>query len=588
MEDREETLEEFGIGNGEWKETGALEKGLQGKDSSKKEGVGRNPRREEFNPYMMVAEVLKELDIEDFSNAQMDLQNSLNESRVEREKLVRKYFTTYVRCRNILENIGDIKTQIDRTKCTEQVQQINILEQILSPILREYKELERKEKQMEFAASHRMLFEGPVLLEEHLNVMDLEAFIQDYLQAKMLADKYRGSKFVSALWARFIKVVSRFKAEISRKIEGSATVSECIHYINAYVKVEPQSAGRMFGTFLTVAKKEFYDHFEKLEKKAAQGVGRPHEALVGHVGSLFASFSFMVKSMRAAEFIYAQEKKMEEFVESGLQALSETAARAVELLFGAYEAKKGAESFFDTELPQMVSSIVAVSKKTEKKLEDEGVDFRGAKGAEKLYGRLFSLLWAHAHLLPQEKIVELLKKTQKLAGAQKTHVQLAKKTLKALVSELPNFPEEKQLKILLSLMYQTVPAIEAQLQEEPAGDSADPAADVFGTLKAEIARKEEEVKSRISANLKKKLQKSKSTEELLMLIVGVRARTGAENAKMRQQTRQIVSVAIAELPLTPLAQYFLQNYLPVRPQEEKPAPPEAQSYRKQFYSLLNL
>lgn len=557
MEDREELLREFGIVKDRWvSEQGPATESRCKLPSPLKESQKEcNPRESEFDPYAMVASLIQNLELSDLNNAQMALANSLNESLQEREKLVRKHFSVFVKCRVLLENASNLKGLVEKTQAVEQIQQVRVLEQILGPLLREHKALEKKERQAEFIRGRRLLFEGPEILEEHLNLMDLPAFLSDYARAKQLAESYKGSKFVSFLWSRFIKVIARFKTEVSRKVETSTAIFECIHYINLYIQVEPHSAGRMFGTFLTVAKKEFYQQLKLLEQRAVGAALRPHRALVEHINALIGIFVFMVRSMAAADFIYNQDKQMEEFIASGLENLAATSIEGIEILFSGYERDSSPQAQFDQRLLPTAGEIIKRLQQAEDALELEDIELPKSSHLEKLHHRLLALLLAQAHTLPQEKLPEVVQKIHALVGANKDITKAVKKTVSNLITRTVQTAAagdgaEPALKALVLLRASTLPKLSSALPE------------LAAQVETELTQQETLLQGKVARGLRKQLEKVTSEEEFLMVVLKTKTSLAIPGVNSEQVTRQVIQTPLLRLKLTPLLEYYLQKYLP--------------------------
>ncbi|KAI5190312.1 hypothetical protein NECID01_0904 [Nematocida sp. AWRm77] len=579
MEDKEETLKEFGIAHNKWEEEQppstevhtALPSPL--KESQKE----CNPREKEFDPYTMVALLIQDLDLTDLNNAQMSLRNSLNTSVLEREKLVRRHFRVFVKCRVVMESISHLKDHVEGSKVLARLEGVKVLEQILGPMLREHKILDRREKQLEFMRAHRLLFKGPEILEEHLSIADFPSFLSDYAEAKRLADEYKNSKFVAFLWARFVKVVACFKTEISRKIETSTSIVECIHFFSLYVQIEPHSTGRMFGTFLTVANKEFYKQVEHLVQRAASGVASPHKALIEHAQTLVHAFVFMARAMAAADFIYTQDRHMEEFVESGEKNLADACIEGIDVLFSAYERDTSASACFDQQLLHTASEIVQAVHRAEEALDLEDIPIPKTRHIASLHHRLLALLLAQAHTLPQEKLPRTLRKVCSLIPPGKETTKHAKQTvlslLGALVHKAPS--AEHALKDLLLLRARTLPEL------------ADVLPDLAPAVEQEIEEQERALQGKAIHALRKQLEKASSEEEFLMKVLRTKTNLTLLEACTESTVKKVLQGALLQFKPTPLLQHYLRKYLPHGTDTASPAEdPRVPALEKQLSLLL--
>ncbi|OAG30181.1 hypothetical protein NEDG_01764 [Nematocida displodere] len=556
MEDKQEVLKEFGIVDEKWTDgvSQATTAPLNLPPPLQTDTPYCNPRKSDFNPYIMVSALLQNLDIGDLASAQMALSNSLNDSKIERERLVRHHFSTYVKCRSLLDEAAFIKRKLDATKALDQGGSFKVLQSIVAPLQHEYKELYLKEKQVQFMNDNIILFEGPEVLEEHLNTLDYASFLSDYSLAKNTADRYRGSNFVSFLWSRFIKVVSRFKIEISRRIELSTNITQSIHYFNIYLQVDPHSAGMMFGTFLMVAKKEFYLQLELLTKQSVPR-GNPGKDLVSFVEQITGAFIFMTKSMASVEFVYNRDKQMEEFTNSALEAVSQTTIKAIDALY-----PRDRPGFSGTGSGTQFLSVV---KKALTALKRAGAKVEGASVGDVLENshlaplkkRLVKLLWADAHGSTQSGLLELLRDTILLFGISGDVSKQATKTVRKLVKTYEAAEPEESLKQMLVLRCQTIPEMAKLLKDD------------FAALKDELVQTETAAKRRVTKQLQKALARTSTPEEYLMTILRIKTVLTLAQVSTSAISSEIIKIAISGQKLTYLLSYYLQSYGGAQPQE---------------------
>ncbi|KAI5172625.1 hypothetical protein NEFER03_1681 [Nematocida sp. LUAm3] len=540
MEDKRQILVKYGIEEGVWSEgAGHIEE----KEKEREIPENIDPRTKAFDPYDYIIDIIGDLSIDDLSNGQMAISNSLDKSIVKREELVRTHFSLYVKCRILLEEISHIKQEIDKTKAYDQNGVFSALNGILHPMIQENEEISRREAQMEFMNENRIIFDGPTLLEEHLSLNDIDAFVADYKKARSIYEKHSDSNFIGYLWSKFISVIGKFKAEISRKIEESEEISESLHFFNLYLQIDPESAQRAFGTILLVGKKEFHQEVESIRKQRIYLVSHPERSLLKFSSSLLTRFSFMLKSIEAIDLLYDQDKHKKDFLLSGADTFSNSLIQGIDILFEKYEKTSETQS---ASLIYTIGTVVESIKKFVKKIKiEEGDDIEEKEidlPFHSAYSRLLSLLWSKAHTLSQDSLLDFTEKTEKIFSKKKDILKQVKKKIKEMVSCFSSLSPEKHLKSLLLLKQVTLPKI-----EKIVGDTEDTEEVNYlpDTTKEEI-----DSINAMGARLKLDLKKSVSDEHFLMIILKAKVLLTEVGVDCSSVFRQILVIALYEEKLT--------------------------------------
>lgn len=540
MEDKEELLNAYGIEKGRWTD----EIGMA-KEEEKEEGNPKtNPANEEYDPYLLVAKTIKDLEIEDLGAGLISLNKSLSDSVQRRETLVRNHFSTYVKCRELLEEMSEVQKKIKDTDALEKVKAIIRIEASLAPVHRENKEIEQRKKKVEFFNKNRVLFDGPDILEEHLLLLDFQSFLSSYKQAKVIFEKYKSSKFIVYLWSKFVQVLQRFKSEIAKRIEGSECIAESIHYMNIYIQIDPASATRTFGTFLVIAKKEFYASVERLQMRQKEKPSqRPEKTLLCFVDEQLERFLFMVRSMDAVELIYEQEKHMHDFVSNGIESFANTITKAVDILFAEYrETNVPHNSNITSAIKDILESIKTFSRKIETSTD---IDISTHPHLNSLYICLLSLLWEKAHTFSQDQILSQYKFTQNTFSIPKEIFKQVRKAIKRKIDTFDSAAAEEAVKELVLLQKKTMPEIEKTSIES------------FASLETEMDIKKTHFISLAASKLKKALSKTEIEERFLMEILHTRVALMHEQVDTSQEYTKVVLQALDNRNLSPLQRYYL-------------------------------
>ncbi|KAI5185120.1 hypothetical protein NEHOM01_0625 [Nematocida homosporus] len=573
MEDSHKCLEEYGIEDGVWTDEVAnlkerLNEDLPG-DSDE-----TNPESKGFKPYKLVARILKDLDIDDFESGKIVLSKSLEDSLVERERLVRDHFNTYFRCRTLLEDMAGIKKELDHTKALAQIEKLTKLEGVLLPVIRENREIDIKEKQQLFIRQNRILFEGPAILEEHLTLRDFDAFLSDFAEAKAIADRYKNSKFIAYYWSQFTRVLTMFKTEISKRIETSQSITECLHYFNTYLHVDPESASHIFGTLLVVAKKEFYQHHEQLSRHQEHSRLYPEKSIIHFIGALLEKFSFMIRSLEAVDLLYNQDKHTTEFISSGIEAFAHTAAQGVDLLFSEYEKNS---SVHNANLLTTINTILKKIKEFAKKNKrDTATDIYTHYHLSSFYTRLITLLFSQAHHMPIKNLLELITQAEAMFASTKELFKSIKKTIKQIISKTETQSPEEALKTILLLKYNIIPQVTTLLKL----DSTDPNTNLE---LPDTTQSETQIMSTVAATLKKDLTRAHSDEHFLMIILRVKVALILPDINTANTLTQILKLALQDHQPTPTQLFYLPQIFPNTPKPDHPIT----SATKQFQFLLD-
>ncbi|KAI5181234.1 hypothetical protein NEOKW01_1453 [Nematocida sp. AWRm80] len=551
MEDTEQILHEHGIIDGKWVEMNEL---LDKETEIEPEGSKHNPSSKICDPYAYVAHLLKDLDKEDLNNGQMLLSKSLNDSISEREVLIGKHFSTYITCGILAEKALSIEDRLSKIKVAEQKTSLNYLLRMVGPVVEEEKIKDEKQKQLEFINNNRMLFDGPEALETHLNAGDYTSFITDYLQAKLLSEKYQRSKFVSYLWSRFIKVLAKFKIEISARISKCKSIPECIHYFNLYIQVDPHSSNKVFGTFLTIAKKEFNEKLSILRERDRSIDVPPLELLTGFVKDLLESFEFMVKSMKAIDLVYSQEKQMNEFVVNGIENYKQIICTAIAEIFPPEIPSNHLSTPKDTKQAiDAVKSIIGIIMHADRKIETESMPlFSSHPAMSAIYKSLLSFLWSSAEKYPPEILINLAHKSYGIQYL-KTYLpdQIAI-TVKEILYNLmkDNVSLEHSSSVLKSIYTKLLPSVTQYISLE---------------IKTSIDFKLNSVHShlgqRLKAELTALLNKTQSEEQFLMIVLRMKNHYELQNPQLALTAHKSISETLANYKLSPLSRYYLQKYI---------------------------
>ncbi|KAI5189381.1 hypothetical protein NEMIN01_0444 [Nematocida minor] len=537
MKDTEDILEEFNI---------------NAEEVEKKESDKVDCKKQKKDPYCLVEEALNGLDVEDLDTARMVLTNSLNESMMERERLIRNNFTTYIKCRKVLERMQNTKKEADVSGYFE-IEAVKALELTINPILVENKEIHRKQQQRDFILNNSLLFNAESILSDYLKINDFDSFLTDYKLVKKEAERFENSKFVSYLFSKTIPILAKFKIEIVRRIETCKSIPESLHYFKIYMQVDPESYNRAFATLLTIAKTEIGAKRVAMHKTALNHLKNIKEFAEDQTETLI----HMVDSMKAVDLVCSQEKKMNDFLVNAIEAYATSLKK--ELLEFLKEKKN--ENIADEKIPMkqrvfLVSEIVDGIESIADKVRLEGIDdILEISEINSVFSALIKILWREADVGGVDEMYTLINSSRSMYGIRRHLSSQIKEFLVKIISRAESAGSTKLSHLVRELSKVTVeilPKVENFLGPDERGEIENRTAELKEKIK--IVGKEE---------LKCRMLQALCDEELLMAVLRVKVIFMENYLKNTEIENKIISEALADIKLnSDVSKYVLRKYLP--------------------------
>lgn len=579
MEDNEETLLEYGIKHGVWSEDApAPRKNPCLLPAPVTEDMPRcNPRSDDFDPYVMVSCLIRNASVKDFQHALMSLSNSLNEALLQKERLVRTHFNTYVKCRSSVERMAVIKQEVDRTHASLQSPQIRILSSALSPIIAQHRGLEKKKNQAAFLMQNRALFDGPSALAEHLHMLDYPAFVQEFQEAKKTAAKYPNSRFVEYLWSRFVKVLAEFKLEISKRIELSASLAECLKYFQIYNEVDPSTTDKMLGTLLLVAKKEVHGLVEAVIP--VQKKNQVHKRFLVLVEQVLEVFVFMARTMNVVEAVTPDQQSVKrDFLESANAAVVDALEKSMSKIFGSFPEKDPGDAVLALDT---VKDVLREFEIAEKKLGANSVP-SSSGASHRLHKHFIALIWSSAHKMRQKDLLGLLEECVRIFGKDKNLLKQVKKTLSLIADENSadsgsadassrRTDPSLALTETLLMLNTTIPKCIQILGE------------YFDALKTKLGASRDALQEAMAARLRENIQAAESEEEVAMAVLRAKSRLHIHGTDTAGVTMAVIRLATANSNLSPFLSHYLARF--TTPQESPQEPNDSQKKKIEQFRL---
>ncbi|KAH9386726.1 uncharacterized protein NEMAJ01_1622 [Nematocida major] len=509
-------------------------------------------KEEKRDPYSLVEAALKDLDIEDIDNAKMTLTNSLNESLMRREKLIRNNFTTYIKCRKTLEELQEMKVNRDSSEYFD-IKGLAAMEALISPIIRENSEIHRKQQQMDFILNNSLLFNAETILNDYLKVSDFTSFLMDYALVKKEAARFKSSKFISYLFSKTIPILAKFKIEIVRRIETCKSISESLHYFKIYMQVDPEGHNKAFATLLTIAKAEI-----GARKMPAAGDYLLHlRGIREYTEAQTETVMYMINSMKAVDLVTWQTKEMHDFLVNAVGAYAGTLKKEMLacLKSESLARPEDAVGLLKKKL-HIVQDIASSIEAVVDRLEAEGIDDAASMHeVGEVFSALTRVLWKGMEKEDTQVISLLVSSSEKIQGVREHLPAQIKEFLVKMLTRSEEGEPDPLGYLVKNLSKATVvlfPKIDRLLSEKE---------------KKEVLHKADELRERIKSvgkmQLEARLKQASCDEEFLMEIVRMKVVFQENHLKNIATEFQIISEAIAEIGLkTDLCRYLLRKYVP--------------------------